>query len=80
LPTATHKDPFHAIEEQKSLNTVLPLPVQFIPSEEVASVSFVPLPPATHKDPFHATELQPESNTVFPLPVQVIPSGEVASV
>ena len=54
------------------------LPVQVIPSDEVASV-FVPVPVATQRLPFHATP-SPLVVKGEVCPVQVIPSDEVAIV
>ena len=70
-PTATHKDPFHAIPRPRTDNTEV-LPVHVIPSGDVA-IEFVPAPTATHKDNCgdHATPYPAVENIVFPLLVQV---------
>jgi hypothetical protein len=63
----------------------IPLPVQLIPSGEVA-IECLPepetagCPTATHNEPFHAAAYPATENILVPLPVQLIPSGEVASV
>ena len=54
-----------AIQEQSVVNTDSPLPVQFIPSGEVAIV-FVPVPDACHILPFHDILYPPVENIVFP--------------
>ena len=56
-PPATHKESFHDTVLHLNVKILFPLPVQLIPSGEVANefAPVVPSPPATHKEPFQAT-------------------------
>jgi hypothetical protein len=62
----------------KTEKIFIPLPVQLVPSGEVAIVSDKPIPTATHNDPFHVIPLPPPLlKTVVPVEVQEVPFEEV---
>ena len=52
---------------------MFPLPVQVVPSGELATVLPPPDPTATHNEPFHAKPRHSEVNVDAPCPLQLIP-------
>jgi hypothetical protein len=80
IPTATNIDPFQATP-YPVVRTVVNVPVQLIPSGDIAIESIGPFPTPTHVDPFHA---RPYAVVMVPTiryeGSQIIPSIEYANV
>ena len=80
-PTATQIKPFQAIPLPCVANIVLPIPIQFIPSDDQAILLLlVPEPTATHIFPLYATSKHPveKIDVLLVTDDQVVKSVDVA--